>query len=60
LLDNHKNIDEIHINFKIFRIGSLATFGAAGGLTVCYLTDWKAVLQYMPYYGGKFETEEKK
>ena len=50
MLDNHVKI--------FFRIGSLATFGTAGGLTVLYLTDWKLVLQYMPFYNGKFKKDD--
>jgi Ubiquinol-cytochrome C reductase complex, 6.4kD protein len=40
------------------RITSLGTFGAAGGLTVLYMTDWKAVLKFVPFYGSKFPVEE--
>ncbi|XP_024214774.1 cytochrome b-c1 complex subunit 10 [Halyomorpha halys] len=39
-------------------IPSLSLFGASAGAAVCYATDWKLVLEYMPYYGGKFKTEE--
>jgi hypothetical protein len=57
LLDNHRKTHEI---FLFLRIPSLSAFGAAAGLGVCWITDWKAVLQYMPYYNGKFETTEEK
>ncbi|CAH0562159.1 unnamed protein product [Brassicogethes aeneus] len=39
-------------------IGTSMAFGATAGLGVCYATDWKLVLQYLPYYNGKFVTEE--
>lgn len=38
-----------------FRIPSAVAYGATGTLSLLYFTDWKAVLQYVPFYGGKFE-----
>jgi len=34
-------------------------FGIAGFVTLCYVTEWRAVLQYMPFYNGKFRELEK-
>ncbi|PNF35474.1 Cytochrome b-c1 complex subunit 10 [Cryptotermes secundus] len=53
-----RQIGKRHIELATRWLPSLATFGAAGGLGLLYFTDWKAVLQYMPYYSGKFKTEE--
>lgn len=39
-------------------IGSAATFGGAAGLGVLYMTDWKLVGRYIPFYGGKFADKE--
>ena len=33
-------------------------FGAAGAVLGCYMMEWKAVLQYLPYYNGKYKVEE--
>jgi len=46
------------INHLFFRVGSLATFGAAGALGGLYFTDWKLILQFVPFYSGKFVKDE--
>ncbi|EFN80587.1 hypothetical protein EAI_05765, partial [Harpegnathos saltator] len=30
-------------------------YGTGATLTMLYFTDWKLVLQYVPFYGSKFE-----
>jgi ubiquinol-cytochrome c reductase subunit 10 len=42
---------------QFFRLGSAIVFGATAGVGVTYATDWKLILQYLPYYNGKFKEE---
>ncbi|KAG8236821.1 hypothetical protein J437_LFUL017278 [Ladona fulva] len=47
-----------HIDQAKQWIPSAAAFGAAGFSVLCYATDWKTVLQYMPYYNLGFKEEK--
>lgn len=38
--------------------GSFLAYGMAAFLTTIYFCDWKAVLQYMPFYGGKYASDD--
>uniref|UniRef100_A0A8B9TGZ5 Cytochrome b-c1 complex subunit 10 n=1 Tax=Anas platyrhynchos TaxID=8839 RepID=A0A8B9TGZ5_ANAPL len=37
---------------------TLFTWGGVAGVGVIWITDWKLVLQYVPYIGGKYKTED--
>ncbi|KFP16040.1 Cytochrome b-c1 complex subunit 10, partial [Egretta garzetta] len=37
---------------------TLVTWGGVAGTGLIWFTDWKLVLQYVPYIGGKFKTED--
>ncbi|KAM8939293.1 cytochrome b-c1 complex subunit 10 [Pelodytes ibericus] len=37
---------------------TLATWGAVGGVGVIWITDWKLILQYVPYINGKFKDDK--
>lgn len=36
-------------------ISSAMGFGGAAALFGCYLTDWKIIVAYIPFYGSKFD-----
>ncbi|XP_032690065.1 cytochrome b-c1 complex subunit 10-like [Odontomachus brunneus] len=33
------------------------TYGTGATVMMLYMTDWKVVLQYVPFYGSKFNEE---
>uniref|UniRef100_A0A8B9BG32 Cytochrome b-c1 complex subunit 10 n=1 Tax=Anser brachyrhynchus TaxID=132585 RepID=A0A8B9BG32_9AVES len=37
---------------------TLVTWGGVAGAGVIWITDWKLVLQYVPYIGGKYKNED--
>ncbi|CAG9823433.1 unnamed protein product [Phaedon cochleariae] len=47
-------------HIEIFRnyIPSLVIYTAAGTLCTLYFCEWKAVLQYVPFYNGKYKKDE--
>ena len=42
------------------RLGTAGLFGGAAGVTLLWVTDWKAILKYVPLYGSKYESEPAK
>lgn len=48
-------------HYGIFRnyIPSLITYTIATAIFSVYLMEWKAVLQYLPYYNGRYAEPEK-
>ncbi|XP_028139690.1 cytochrome b-c1 complex subunit 10 [Diabrotica virgifera virgifera] len=50
-------IGKKHIEIAQQWIGSAAAFGAVAGVTLCYVTDWRVIVDYIPYYNGKFKEQ---
>jgi len=38
-------------------IGSAVMFGVTAFGTLCYFSDWKVVVGYIPFYSGKFKED---
>jgi len=43
-----------HVEIMTQWLGPAATYGATAGIAVVYATDWKLILQFVPFYNGKF------
>ncbi|XP_061549306.1 cytochrome b-c1 complex subunit 10 [Phycodurus eques] len=39
-------------------IPTLAVWGTVSGIAVVHFTDWRLVLDYVPYINGKFKKDE--
>ncbi|XP_039999003.1 cytochrome b-c1 complex subunit 10 [Xiphias gladius] len=39
-------------------IPTLAVWGTAGGVALVHFTDWRLILDYVPYINGKFKKDE--
>uniref|UniRef100_A0A8C8RT74 Cytochrome b-c1 complex subunit 10 n=1 Tax=Pelusios castaneus TaxID=367368 RepID=A0A8C8RT74_9SAUR len=44
--------------FLFYRTPTLATWGAVGAVGLVWATDWRLILDYVPYINGKFKKEE--
>lgn len=51
------NFQRYYIRVIYFRVSSAMLFGATAGIGVTYATEWKLILQYLPYYNGKYSEE---
>ncbi|XP_041086535.1 cytochrome b-c1 complex subunit 10-like [Polyodon spathula] len=39
-------------------VPTLSAWTAVGGVTLVYATDWRVILDYVPYINGKFKKDE--
>uniref|UniRef100_A0A8C8DN05 Ubiquinol-cytochrome c reductase, complex III subunit XI n=1 Tax=Oryzias sinensis TaxID=183150 RepID=A0A8C8DN05_9TELE len=39
-------------------VPNMATWGTVGGVALVYFTDWRLVLDYVPYINGKFKDDK--
>ncbi|XP_047224866.1 cytochrome b-c1 complex subunit 10 [Girardinichthys multiradiatus] len=39
-------------------VPTMALWGSTGGVALVYFTDWRLILDYVPYISGKFKKDE--
>ncbi|KAG9278691.1 cytochrome b-c1 complex subunit 10 [Astyanax mexicanus] len=40
------------------RVPTLAVWGGVGGVALVHFTDWRLILDYVPYINGKFKRND--
>ncbi|XP_041849562.1 cytochrome b-c1 complex subunit 10 [Melanotaenia boesemani] len=39
-------------------VPTMAIWGTTGGVALVYMTDWRLILDYVPYINGKFKKDD--
>ncbi|XP_012215723.1 cytochrome b-c1 complex subunit 10 [Linepithema humile] len=47
-----------HVELAAKWLPSALTYGTGASLALLYFTDWKVVVQHIPFYGSKFEANQ--
>uniref|UniRef100_A0A3Q3LJD6 Cytochrome b-c1 complex subunit 10 n=1 Tax=Mastacembelus armatus TaxID=205130 RepID=A0A3Q3LJD6_9TELE len=45
-------------SLRVNRIPTLTVWGTAGSLALVHFTDWRLILDYVPYINGKFKKDD--
>ncbi|XP_077369360.1 cytochrome b-c1 complex subunit 10 [Festucalex cinctus] len=53
-----KVIGQRYVSMAKSWIPTLAVWGTVGGVAVVHFTDWRLVLDYVPYISGKFKKDQ--
>ncbi|XP_061694321.1 cytochrome b-c1 complex subunit 10 [Syngnathoides biaculeatus] len=53
-----KVVGQRYVSMAKSWIPTLAVWGTVGGVAVVHFTDWRVVLDYVPYINGKFKKDE--
>uniref|UniRef100_A0A8C1MRK8 Cytochrome b-c1 complex subunit 10 n=1 Tax=Cyprinus carpio TaxID=7962 RepID=A0A8C1MRK8_CYPCA len=48
----------IAVRSSLLKSVVFSVWGGAGGLALVHFTDWRLILDFVPYINGKFKTED--
>uniref|UniRef100_A0A671LTZ3 Cytochrome b-c1 complex subunit 10 n=1 Tax=Sinocyclocheilus anshuiensis TaxID=1608454 RepID=A0A671LTZ3_9TELE len=44
--------------YIVLQVPTLAVWGGVGGVALVHFSDWRLILDYVPYINGKFKKED--
>lgn len=53
-----KLIGQKYVSIAKSWVPTMALWGSVGGVALVYFTDWRVILDYVPYVNGKFKDDE--
>ncbi|XP_016320250.1 cytochrome b-c1 complex subunit 10 [Sinocyclocheilus anshuiensis] len=53
-----KIIGQKYVSVAKTWVPTLAVWGGVGGVALVYFTDWRLILDYVPYINGKFKKDD--
>ncbi|XP_035491178.1 cytochrome b-c1 complex subunit 10 [Scophthalmus maximus] len=53
-----KIVGEKYVAIARTWVPTLAVWGSVGGVALVHFTDWRIILDYVPYINGKFKKDE--
>jgi len=53
----YRQLGKKHMEIAKLWTGSMGVFGGTVGALFLYISDWKAVMGYVPFYASKFNHE---
>uniref|UniRef100_A0A671MM52 Ubiquinol-cytochrome c reductase, complex III subunit XI n=1 Tax=Sinocyclocheilus anshuiensis TaxID=1608454 RepID=A0A671MM52_9TELE len=58
MLQTYNALYGLLMNLSFSRVPTLAVWGGVGGVALVYFTDWRLILDYVPYINGKFKKDD--
>uniref|UniRef100_A0A8C1K8M2 Cytochrome b-c1 complex subunit 10 n=1 Tax=Cyprinus carpio TaxID=7962 RepID=A0A8C1K8M2_CYPCA len=49
---------KLFIEYLVFVAPTLTVWGGVGGVALVYFTDWRLIMDYVPYINGKFKKDD--
>ena len=53
-----RNEQTLNVFSSSTRVPTLALWGTSGGVVLVYMTDWRVIMDYVPYVNGKFKKDD--
>uniref|UniRef100_A0A8C2PUH0 Cytochrome b-c1 complex subunit 10 n=1 Tax=Cyprinus carpio TaxID=7962 RepID=A0A8C2PUH0_CYPCA len=58
VMKKNAKCDPSAVNLCSCRAPTLTVWGGVGGVALVYFTDWRLIMDYVPYINGKFKKDD--